>query len=265
MAVLVAFVCLVGGAASGWIRAVSVLAGPVDDLAAAGAVVTVAGVLTTDPSVRTTGTGPRRSAYVVGRLRVDEVTGRGAHTRVRTPVLLLATDPGWADLRPGQRIVARGRLGPADGWGDIAGCLARDPPARGSAGWPHGHGAAAWDCARRSSDFRRVRGACPRFVGDESMMAARLRDDRSQRTAATSTPCTNDTSWSRLAWPGGGGSEGTVCRTLRRLLARPELSVVRAAVMGPSGSSSTAADADAACPPWLLRSRCAARRSVARH
>ena len=57
VAVLVALICLVGGAGVGWARAAGVRAGPVDDLAAAGAVVTVAGVLTTDPHIRTTGSG----------------------------------------------------------------------------------------------------------------------------------------------------------------------------------------------------------------
>ena len=248
LAVLVAFVCLVGGAASGWIRAVSVLAGPVDDLAAAGAVVTVAGVLTTDPSVRTTGTGPRRSAYVVGRLRVDEVTGRGAHTRVRTPVLLLATDPGWADLRPGQRIVARGRLGPADGWGDIAGMLrVRDPPEpEGPPGWA----STATEPLRAGLREAVVglqegpRGLVPALVvGDESLMADRVRDDMKasgllhlNAVSGTNVTVVLVAVLGLARWVGVRGyglpAFGVSAVAGFVLLARPEPSVVRAAVMG---------------------------------
>ena len=182
MAALVALLCLVGGVASGWMRAASVLAGPVADLAAAGAVVTVAGMLTTDPSVRTTGTGTRRSAYVIGQLRVDEVTGRGTGARVRTPVVLLATDLGWAELRPGQHVVARGRLEPAHGSGDVAGLLrVRDPPdTQGPPGWASAVTEPLRAGLREAvTDLQEgPRGLVPALVvGDESLMTDRVRED----------------------------------------------------------------------------------------
>ncbi|MGH8824862.1 MAG: ComEC/Rec2 family competence protein [Jiangellaceae bacterium] len=248
LAVLVALVCLVAGAAAGWARAASVRAGPIDDLAAAGAVVTVAGVLTTDPSVRTAGTGPRRSAHVVGRLRVEEVSGRGTRTEVRTPVLLLATDLAWAELRPGQRVVVVGRLGPAEGWGAVAGVLrVRDPPnPEGPPGW------ASRVTEPLRSGLREAvsglqegpRGLVPALVvGDESLMAAHVRDDMRasgllhlNAVSGTNVTIVLVAVLGVARWVGVRGyglpALGVVAVAGFVLLARPEPSVVRAAVMG---------------------------------
>jgi competence protein ComEC len=248
LAALVAFLCLVGGAATGWMRAVSALAGPVADLAAAGAVVTVAGVLTTDPSERTTGVGTRRSAYVVGQLRVEEVTGRGTSTRVRSPVVLLASDVQWAELRPGQHVVVRGRLEPADGWSDVAGLLRVDDP-------PDPRGPPGWASAVTEPLRAGLRGAVtglqegPRglvpalVVGDESLMADRVRDDMKvsgllhlNAVSGANVTIVLVAVLGLARWVGVRGyglpALGVSAVAGFVLLARPEPSVVRAAVMG---------------------------------
>ncbi|HEX6577374.1 MAG TPA: ComEC/Rec2 family competence protein [Jiangellaceae bacterium] len=248
LAALVVVLCFVGGGATGWIRAASVRAGPVDELAAAGAVVTVEGVLTSDASVRRTGVGPRRSAYVVGRLRVEEVTGRGTATRVRTPVVLLATDLGWADLRPGQQVVVRGRLEPADGWGDTAGLLrVRDPPdPQGPPGW------ASTITEPLRAGLREAvagleegpRGLVPALVvGDESLMTDQVRDDMKisgllhlNAVSGTNVTIVLVAVLGLARWVGVRGyglpALGVSAVVGFVLLARPEPSVVRAAVMG---------------------------------
>src|SRR5690606_15071295 len=44
--------------------------------------------------------------------------GQSAGTRTRVRVLVFATDPGWQELLPGQRVRALGRLAPPRG-GDL--------------------------------------------------------------------------------------------------------------------------------------------------
>ena len=248
VAVLVALICLVGGAGVGWARAAGVRAGPVDDLAAAGAVVTVAGVLTTDPHIRTTGSGPRRSEYVIGRLRVEQVTGRGESTQVRTPVLLLATDTRWAELRPGQHVVVRGRLGPADGWGDVAGLLrVGDPPDPvGLPGWSSRVTEPLRSGLRDavSGLHEGPRGLVPALVvGDESLMVDQVREDMGasgllhlNAVSGTNVTIVLVAVLGLARWVGVRGYGLPALAVLAVagfvLLARPEPSVVRAAVMG---------------------------------
>lgn len=84
--------------------------GPVDELAAERAVVSLEVTTTSDPR-------PARSAYgdlLVVRGRVERVVGRGAAHDVSTPVVLLAGS-GWRDVRLGSTVRTGGRLAPADG------------------------------------------------------------------------------------------------------------------------------------------------------
>ncbi|MGH8774811.1 MAG: ComEC/Rec2 family competence protein [Jiangellaceae bacterium] len=248
LAVLVALACLVGGVVAGGARAASLRAGPVDDLAADGAMVSMTGTLVTDPQRRTTHIGPRNSSYVVARLRVETVTGRGTSTRVRTAVLLIATNESWVDLRPGQRVSIRGRLAPAEESGNVAAIMrVRDPP--GEAGRPG-------PTSRLTEPLRAglrdavsgltagPRGLVPALVvGDESLMDVAVQEDMQTAglTHLTAVSGTNVTivlvavlgvaRWAGLrsyGLPALGGLAvvGFV------LLARPEPSVIRAAAMG---------------------------------
>jgi len=84
--------------------------GPVDELAAERAVVSLEVTTTSDPR-------PARSTYgdlLVLRGRVDRVVGRGAAHGVSTPVVILGGEE-WAGVRLGTRVSTGARLAPADG------------------------------------------------------------------------------------------------------------------------------------------------------
>jgi competence protein ComEC len=247
-AALVALACLLGGVLLGAARGAGVRAGPVDELAADGAAVWVNAVLATDPQLRTGPGAGDQSAYVISRLRIETVTGRGVTTRVRTPVLLLATDTRWADLRPGQEVSARGRLGPSDGSGDVAGVLrVHDPPELvGRAGWASRlteplRGGLREAVAGLPAD---PRGLVPALVvGDESLMTANVREDMraSGLTHLTAVSGMNVTILllavlGLARWCGVRSYGLPIVAGLSVLgfvlLARPEPSVVRAAGMG---------------------------------
>jgi competence protein ComEC len=123
--------CLVTGTTVAALRVASLHLGPIDELAADSAVVTAQMVVTADPQrvvARSGGSQPGRDLIVV-RARVEQVTGRGRGARVRTTVLVLASDRRWADLLPGQRLAATGRLGPARPGQAVAAVLSvRVPP-----------------------------------------------------------------------------------------------------------------------------------------
>jgi competence protein ComEC len=84
-------------------------AGPVPDLAAEGAVVDATVTLTSDPVVRE---GPYGSV-VVAEGRISTVTGRGATTRVRSPVVIFGDDE-WIDVPLGAEVRTVGRLDSSD-------------------------------------------------------------------------------------------------------------------------------------------------------
>jgi competence protein ComEC len=84
-------------------------AGPVPDLAAEGAVVDATVTLTSDPVVRE---GPYGSV-VVAEGRITTVTGRGATTRVRSPVVIFGDDE-WIDVPLGGEVRTVGRLDTSD-------------------------------------------------------------------------------------------------------------------------------------------------------
>lgn len=105
------------------LRSGTVQAGPVPSLAGDGAQVSLRASVASDPVTRP-GT---YSPYVLVRITVDEVTGRGATTQVRSPVLVIG-DAGWMRADLGDEVHATGRLRPAEG-PDLAGVLiARAPP-----------------------------------------------------------------------------------------------------------------------------------------
>ncbi len=129
--VAAALLCAAAGAAVVGIRLTALAAGPVPRLAASGAPVGVELVLAGDPEVH-----PARvrgsalgSDLVVVPARVTRVTVHGSSVRVRTPIVVLATGPGWTDLLPSQRVAAAGRLAPPRR-GELVGAvlMARAPP-----------------------------------------------------------------------------------------------------------------------------------------
>jgi len=90
------------------LRVSGIAAGPVPDLAEQRAEVDAQLVVTSDPVVKD-GTF---SSYTLFRARIELVAGRGATTRVRSPVLVIADVP-WASVPVGARLAASGRLEPA--------------------------------------------------------------------------------------------------------------------------------------------------------
>ena len=93
-------------------------AGPVRELAVERAVVTVEGVVASDPVVVTTTAGrPGGPPLVVMTVDVDVVTGRGSTAHVDSPVLVLG-DQRLLALTWQQRIRLVGRLAPTDDPGD---------------------------------------------------------------------------------------------------------------------------------------------------
>ena len=102
----------------------AVNAGPIPELAAQRAQVSVRSVVVSDPVMKEGTFTP----YVLVRVRVSEVTGRGRTTRIRSPVLVIG-DPSWLRLEFGDHIEASGRLQPGQGV-DIAAVLVGDSDPR---------------------------------------------------------------------------------------------------------------------------------------
>jgi competence protein ComEC len=99
------------------LRVSGVDAGPVPDLAHQRAEIDAQLVVTSDPVVKD-GTF---SSFALFRARIELVTGRGATTGVRSPVLVIA-DASWVSVPVGARLAASGRLEAATD-NDLAGVL----------------------------------------------------------------------------------------------------------------------------------------------
>ncbi|PSL06903.1 competence protein ComEC [Haloactinopolyspora alba] len=252
-AVAVAAMCVIAGFAVGAARAVPVRTGPVAELAGAGAYVEVEGVVAEDPQRRhaaaTPGWAGDDAGYVVVRVRVDRVTGRGSSHRVRTPVLVVAGDAAWASVLPGQRVRAGGRLEPTRRPADDVAAVLRPRAGPGTVGGPG-------LVARATEPFRAglrgsvagvgedARGLVPGLVvGDESLLSDDLRDDMrttglSHLTAVSGTNVTIVlvVVLGAARWAGVRGygipAAGVVCVLAFVLLARPDPSVLRAGAMG---------------------------------
>lgn len=111
LAMSLAATCLVALAAG--THLVRDRAGPVIDWADQRAVVSLTATVSTEP--RVVDRADERDPLVVLHLRVHEVTGRGATAAVGSPVLVLArAGEGWEELTWRSRVLATGRLGPAE-------------------------------------------------------------------------------------------------------------------------------------------------------
>ena len=114
--------CAVGGVTT--LRVEGNRHGPVARLAEQGAVVTVTGRVTTDPVLR----AGRFGSFVLTRLSVSEVVGRGHRFETGVPVLVVA-DESWRRVALGSVVSGTGRLGRPDG-PDLAGVLSVGRPPR---------------------------------------------------------------------------------------------------------------------------------------
>ncbi len=253
--------------------------GPLGGLVEDGAVVTLVGRVVTEPLAR-----PSRSGEQVSfRLAVRQVRARGEFARVRTTVLLLG-DTRWRDVAWQSELRVQGRLGPAD---------AADPfvavvRARGSPWVTSRPGIVA-----RAAEHLRagLRDAASPLPDDARGLLPALVIGDTSRTPADLTDAMLATGMTHLSAVSGSNvaivlAAALGCAALlglhRRLrpaaalgvlagfviLARPEPSVLRAAVMGAIGLIGLSASRRAAgipvlssavivlltVDPWLARS-----------
>ncbi len=117
----VVLACAAASACGVALRTTAVTTGPVHDLARAGRFAVAEAVVTADPQAKP---GHGRQMIII-RARAEAV----ARTKVRVPVLLIAGDSGWLRLVPSQRVRLRGRFAPPDRTGLLAAVvIVRGPP-----------------------------------------------------------------------------------------------------------------------------------------
>ncbi|WP_245627349.1 ComEC/Rec2 family competence protein [Kribbia dieselivorans] len=240
------------------------MAGPVGDLTEARASVGIEATVLAEPILRTVPKRGTRMAIV--RVRIDQVTGRGQTTTVRTPVLVFA-DESWAALHWRDRIQARGRLGPLTDPGEFLAALR----AHGEAtliGEPDPARAAA---EHMRSGLRAAVGGLPPdaqglvpglVIGDTSLTPP----DLTEAMLATGMSHLSAVSGSNvslvLVWAIGLARLFGLPRRVRPwfalallawfvVLARPEPSVIRAATMGAIGVIGLSASRRGAGAPVL--------------
>ncbi|NKZ05032.1 ComEC/Rec2 family competence protein [Actinomadura latina] len=118
----VALACAAASACGVALRTTAVAAGPVHDLARGRRFATAEAVVTGDPQAKT---GHPRPMIII-RARAEAVR----RVKVRVPVLLIAGDPRWLRLIPSQRVRLRGRFVPPKGAGLLSAVvIVQGPPA----------------------------------------------------------------------------------------------------------------------------------------
>jgi competence protein ComEC len=232
--------CAVGGVTT--LRVEALRRGPVARLAEQGAVVTVTGRVTGDPVLRE----GRFGSYVLARVSVSEVVGRGRRYETGVPVLVVA-DESWRRVELGSVVTGTGRLARPDG-PDLAGVLSVGRPPRVL----HRPRELFAGAARVRAGIRAsVAGAAPDaralvpalVVGDDRSMSAQVVEDfrtcgLTHLAAVSGTNLTLVVGFLLLVarWAGvrarGLVLVGVVGVAGFVLLARPEPSVLRAAAMG---------------------------------
>ncbi|THJ04521.1 DUF4131 domain-containing protein [Nocardioides sp.] len=223
----------------------AVSSGPLHALAAERATADLVATVVSDPRAVQ---GPW-GALVVVRVRVETVTARGATHRLGGTVAVLG-DPAWTEVSLGERVVAEGRLAPADNPDEAALLTGARPPVRirGPDPWWRVTGAV------RSSIRRAVAhrppaqaGLVPALVvGDDAELSSEVEQDF-RTTGLTHLTAVSGTNLTLVV--------GAVLLLARRLgvrgrwltvvgilgivgfvlLARTEPSVLRAAAMGTVG------------------------------
>jgi competence protein ComEC len=185
------------------------------------------------------------------RLRVLELRAAGRAHRMRAPVVLLSSDPGWLALLPSQRVRVQGRLRPAERGDDVGAVLSgRGAPVVLTAPSRVQRVAGSLRAGLRSAVDplpAAERGLLPGLVvGDTSRLDEQLRADfrtvgLSHLTAVSGTNVAIVTGavllLGRRCGVGVRGSPVLAAVALVGfvVLARPSPSVLRAAVMGVVG------------------------------
>ena len=254
LAALCAVLALLLGAAVGH-RAVRT-AGPVGDLATDRAVVTVRATVAGDPRAVRNGSGgtaggqdrARAPSVSVVRLDVTQVAGRGRSSMVTAPVLVVGRGPQWSTLRWHDEVEAVLRLGPAEPGDDVVAVATPKGAVRvvGRAGGVFAAADAVRQRFRSATDalWPDARGLVPALVvGDTSqtppdLTAAMLTTGLSHLSAVSGSNVTFVLAavvWLcglvgvRRRWRPPVAALGLLGFVI---LARPDPSVVRAAVMG---------------------------------
>ena len=282
MAATAVVICAGAGWLVGLAQVAQLRGGPVDQLAAQRATAVAEGTLAGDPTIvaGAAWAGP----LVLAPLRLSGLEARGRQVRLRVRVLVLADDDGWRGLLPGQRVRVTGRLGPARPGQPVAAVLrVRSPPAL--AGRPPLLQRAA---GRLRDGLRQASRGLPKdaggllpglVVGDTSSMTPGLAEDfrsagLTHLTAVSGANLAIVTGAVLLAarWAGVRGRALPLLAFVAMLgfvvLARPEPSVLRAAVMGGIGLAALATGRErrsiaalgaavlvlVLADPWLARS-----------
>ncbi|MGN9809081.1 ComEC/Rec2 family competence protein [Micromonospora sp. BQ11] len=264
--VVAALIGVVCGASATAARLAVRDAAPVRALVEADAVVTAELVVRDDP--RPVRGAPGRPAILLVATRSTGVTGGdGRRVEASVRVLVLASDPGWRGLLPGQRLTARGRLAPPRG-GDLTAAVLS------AVGPPGLHGAPPWSQRAAGTLRAGLQRACAPLpdepggllpglvVGDTSRLLPTVEED----FLATGMTHLNAVSGSNVAivvgavlliarWARAGpwlaaGLCG-VALVGFVILVRPSPSVVRAATMGAIGLAALAAGRPRAALPAL--------------
>jgi competence protein ComEC len=254
-AVVAACLALLAGLAMGQLRWAGLHVDAVDRLARDGATARVTLVVTGDPATlagRTQGSSRRGADLVSVPARLVSLTARGQLVRARLPMLVLAINAdsvtAWRRLLPGQRVVARVVLRPAEPGEPLAAvALARSPPdLRGRPPLVQ-RGAGDLRAGLRRAVARLPagpRGLLPGLVlGDTSRMPGDLVDDfrtagLTHLVAVSGANVAIVVGFVLLSarWFGVRGRWlpvlGAVATAGFVVLARPQPSVLRAAVMG---------------------------------
>ena len=250
LAAVVALGCLAAGGLSVAARQLALTGGSLPALADAGASARVGLVVLGDPRPVATRPGNpdgRARELVVVTTRAERVEARGRVTQVRAPVVVLAEAAGWRDLLPGTRLDAAGRLMRSNDTTTAAVLLARGPPR--AVAWPgpvHRAAGALRSGLRAAVDPlpEAQRGLVPGLVvGDTSRLPPALEEDF--RTVGLTHLVA--VSGANVAIVCGAVLVCALRLGLRRrvaavaaglalvgfvVLARPQPSVLRAAVMG---------------------------------
>jgi competence protein ComEC len=109
--VAAALLCAAGAAAAAAWRVAAVQRGPLPALARAHATVTLELVVTSDPHLSAgSSTGSSRPLVVLLGKAVEVTSDDVPSTRISSPIVVLATAPGWLTLQPTQHVTAVGRV-----------------------------------------------------------------------------------------------------------------------------------------------------------
>ncbi len=245
-----AAVCGTAAALLSGLRMYALQSGPMAALAAEGAFVRVEAVVATDPSLLrplVRGVELLDDRYRV-ELRVERLTARGRTWDLRSPVLVIAEGRAWRELVLGERVRTAGALRPPESVGRLAAILrpSVDPVRIHGPPWYLAGADGLRSGLRASVDGLPAgpAGLVPALVvGDTSVLPTELADDM-RTTGLTHLSAVSGANvaivvgavivvarWIRVSGRMTAVAAGLACAGFV-VLARPEPSVMRAAVMG---------------------------------